>query len=85
MNRFRSIRYLFATVIALGALSAQNLLACAACYGKSDSPMAWGMNAGILTLLAIVAGVLCGISGFFVYIIRRASKISASSQNTKQH
>ncbi len=61
-------------------------LACAACYGKSDSPMAWGMNAGIFTLLVVITGVLAGISGFFVYIARRAAKISDNGMNnSNQH
>ncbi len=47
--------------------------ACAACYGQSDSPMAAGMNWGILSLLAIIVGVLGGVGGFFVYLARRAS------------
>ena len=50
----------------------QNALACAACYGESDSPMAEGMNAGILVLLFIIGGTLAAIAGFFVFIMRRA-------------
>ena len=74
-------------VIALVAILQPNtLLACAACYGKSDSPMAWGMNAGIFTLLVVITGVLAGISGFFVYIARRAAKMSDNDMNnSNQH
>lgn len=43
-------------------------LACATCYGASDSPLAQGMNWGIITLLVIVGGVLTCIVGFFVHI-----------------
>ena len=39
--------------------------ACTACYGESDSAMAHGMNAGIITLLIIVGGVLAGVAAFF--------------------
>lgn len=46
-------------------------LACAACYGKSDSPMAHGMNWGIMALLGVIGMVLTGISGFFVYVAKR--------------
>ena len=60
-------------------------LACAACYGKSDSPMAWGMNAGIFTLLVVVGVVLSGITGFFVYIAKRSAKISDDNSTTKQN
>jgi hypothetical protein len=85
VNGFNTLKKVFAVAAVFALLPTQNIFACAACYGKSDSPMAWGMNAGIMTLLVVVAGVLCGISGFFVYIIRRSSKISANTQNTKQH
>lgn len=45
--------------------------ACAVCYGKSDAPMAKGMNWGILVLMAIIGVVLSGIAGFFVYLAKR--------------
>ena len=50
----------------------QNTLACTACYGESDSPMAEGMNAGILFLLVVIGGTLAAIAGFFLFIMRRA-------------
>jgi len=52
------------------------ILACAACYGASDSPMAQGMNWGIFTLLGVVGGVLGGIAGFFVFLARRSASQS---------
>jgi heme/copper-type cytochrome/quinol oxidase subunit 2 len=45
--------------------------ACAACYGRSDSPLASGMNWGIFTLLGVVVTVLVSIASFFIYIIRK--------------
>lgn len=56
-------------------------LACAACYGQSDSPMARGMNAGILTLLAIIGCVLCGAATFFVFLARRASTTAKANES----
>lgn len=50
----------------------QNTLACTACYGESDSPMAEGMNAGIFVLLIIVGVTLAAIVGFFIFIMHRA-------------
>ena len=47
--------------------------ACAACFGNSDSPLAHGMNMGILSLLIVVVTVLGGIAGFFIYLARKAS------------
>src|SRR6266478_2793281 len=51
------------------------LLACAACYGQSDSAMAAGMNWGILSLLTVIVFVLGGVAGFSVFLARRASSI----------
>ena len=61
------------------ALVPDRLLACAACFGRSDSKLAEGMNMGILTLLAVVLFVLGGFAAFFVYLARRASGTSARS------
>jgi len=52
--------------------------ACVACFGRSDSPMAKGMNMGIFTLLLVIMSVLLAISVFFLYILRRAEKMAAS-------
>jgi len=50
----------------------KNALACATCYGESDSPMAEGMNAGIIFLLIVIGGTLASIVAFFVFIMRRS-------------
>ncbi|MFM1768788.1 MAG: hypothetical protein RJA22_1317 [Verrucomicrobiota bacterium] len=56
------------------------LLACATCFGKSDSQMAKGMNAGIFTLLICILSVLAAIVVFFVYILRRAARMAAQAR-----
>jgi hypothetical protein len=56
------------------ALQPNSLRACAACYGQSDSPMAAGMNWGIMSLLAVIAVVLGGVGAFFIYLARRSAK-----------
>jgi hypothetical protein len=67
-------------VVTLGLLLRPNtLLACAACYGQSDGPMARGMNWGILSLLGIVVTVLGGVATFFVYLARRSAALSATA------
>ena len=58
-------------------------LACAACYGKSDSPMAQGMNAGIFALLGVIGVVLLGAATFFVVLARRAAVAARSEENPK--
>lgn len=51
-------------------------LACAACYGASDSPMAAGMNWGIVALLGMIVAVLGGIAACFVVLARRSATMS---------
>ncbi len=53
------------------------ILACAACYGKSDSPLAAGMNWGILSLLAVVGCVLGSVGMFFVFIAKKSAAAAA--------
>ena len=53
--------------------------ACSACFGKSDSALAKGMNAGIFTLLFIVTFVLVGFAAFLIYLVKRSSMIAESS------
>jgi hypothetical protein len=60
------------------ALPPAPLLACAACYGQSDSPIAEGMNWGILSLLAVITVVLGGVSAFFIYLARRSAAVAAA-------
>jgi len=56
-----------------GAFVPHSLLACAACFGQSDSALAKGMNMGIFSLLAVVVVVLGGIASFFIYLARKSS------------
>ncbi len=48
--------------------------ACAACAGRSDDVMAQGLNAAVLTMMAVLLTVLGSLLGFMVYLIRRAAK-----------
>lgn len=57
----------------------QALHACAVCYGESDSPLAQGMNWGIMTLLGVIGSVMAGIISFFVFVGRRAATLQAAS------
>ena len=71
MKTFGQFSKLMALVAAGCAFLPSPVLACAACYGRSDSPLASAMNWGIFTLLGIVVTVLVSIAGFFFYIINR--------------
>lgn len=61
------------------ALLPRSAAACAACFGRSDSTMAQGMNMGIITLLIVIVSVLLSIALFFVYILRRGSRLAQTA------
>jgi hypothetical protein len=74
MTRLRSYPWVFLAVLAVSGGSPA-VQACTACFGKSDSNMAQGMNMGIFALLLVITSVLCGVAGFFVYLARRSSQL----------
>jgi hypothetical protein len=65
------------TVLVLLALSPDRALACAACFGQSDSPLAQGMNMGIFALLGVVGVVLSAVAGFFIFLARKSARTQA--------
>jgi hypothetical protein len=69
---------------ALTLLHPPSLWACAACYGQSDSPLAAGMNWGILSLLGTIGLVLGGVASFFVYLARKAAASSPQVTATER-
>ena len=78
---------LFHTILfAAAALAPSSLFACAACYGKSDSPLASGMNWGIFTLMGVILTVLTCITLFFVHVARgEKAQIEADNNPTVQN
>jgi hypothetical protein len=62
-------RAMFAT---LAALVPRSVLACPVCFGQSDSPLALGINYGILAMIGFIGSVLLAFAGFFIYLMRRA-------------
>jgi hypothetical protein len=74
-----SPRHFFPLIVAWLLLNGtQAALACTACYGQSDSSLAKGMNMGIFVLLGFIGMVLMGVSGFFVFIVRRAGRVESA-------
>ena len=57
-------------------------LGCATCFGATDSPLAQGMNWGIMSLLAVITTVLGGFVAFFVFLARRAARIAVTEPLT---
>jgi hypothetical protein len=78
MRRLGLVLGLLASVLFGGAFQAQ---ACATCFGASDSPMAQGMNLGILSLLGVIGFVLMGVVVFFGYLAWRVSRYEESHLN----
>jgi hypothetical protein len=75
-------KLILATAMSAFLALASNAHACAACFGKSDSNMAKGMNAGIFALLAVIGGVMVGAASFFVFLARRASTVQREDATT---
>ena len=70
----------FVVLAAIVFLRPDSALACAACYGQSDSPLAAGMNWGIMSLLGFIGCVLGAVAGFFVYIVRRSNRMAPAPE-----
>ena len=70
---------LVALLVLAVLMSPQAGFACAACYGASDSPLAQGMNMGILFLLGVIGSVLLGITAFFIFVARNAARLAAAA------
>ena len=58
--------------------------ACATCFGRSDSPLAEGMNVGILVLLGVILSVLAVFATFFIFLARRAAAVARAAANRDQ-
>ena len=67
--------WLLSLLVIVGKSSA---VACATCYGASDSPLAQGMNWGIATLLGVIGAVMAGLVAFFVHVGLRSAKVNRS-------
>jgi hypothetical protein len=72
----KKIKLLAWAVMVAWLASPASLLACAACFGKSDSNMARSLNAGIFSLLGVIVTVLMGAASFFVFLSRKAAAAS---------
>jgi hypothetical protein len=72
---------IFLPAVLLVLAPGRSAFACAACYGASDSPLAQGMNWGIVTLLGVIGTVLFGIVAFFVHVGRQSARLNASENS----
>ena len=46
--------------------------ACPVCFGENDSPLALGINYGILAMLGLIVGLWVAFGSFFIHLRRRA-------------
>lgn len=81
MKRHGILARIAAALIAVLVLLPEPVLACATCFGKSDSALTRGMNMGIFTLLGTIAFVLMGVASFFVFLARRSLRADAAFGN----
>ena len=73
----KSFSKIIFSALALAASAPATSFACAACYGRSDSPLASGMNWGIFTLMGVIVTMLATIASFFIYIVRKEAALAA--------
>lgn len=72
--------WLLASIALATLLLPRTASACAACYGASDSPMAAGMNWGIMALLGMIVAVLGGIASCFFVLARRSAAVPKATR-----
>ena len=77
MNRTRNLLLAMALLVAAAPSS---LFACAACYGRTDSPLATAMNFGVLTLLGVVLCVLSVFLVGFVHMVRKGEAMQKAAE-----
>lgn len=53
--------------------------ACPVCFGENDSPLASGINYGIVAMLVIILGLWIAFASFFLHLRRRARQTEAAS------
>lgn len=80
--RTRVLWTLVAALVA-GLLAPSAAHACPVCWGATDSPMAEGVNNGILFLLGVVLAVQIGFVGLFVAIRRRSRRLEERRESFK--
>ena len=76
----RAVRNAVRAVATMALVAAPRVvLACPVCFGQSDSPLAKGVNMGVLFLLGTITAVLIGFASFMIYLARRARVFAEDS------
>ena len=81
----RTVQYVIRTVATLALIAAPRAaLACPVCFGQSDSPLAKGVNVGVLFLLGTITAVLIGFASFMIYLARRARVVAGDNTTASE-
>jgi hypothetical protein len=81
-NALRNGLRFVATITLL--LAPRAALACPVCFGQSDSPLAKGVNMGVLFMLGTVVVVLVGFASFMIYLARRAKMFAGETSTASE-
>jgi hypothetical protein len=80
VSHWKAVRRL--AVTAAVVLAPRAALACPVCFGQSDSPLAKGVNVGVLFMLGTITAVLIGFASFMIYLARRARVFAADNSDS---
>ena len=81
----RTVQYVIRTAATLALIAAPRAaLACPVCFGQSDSPLAKGVNVGVLFLLGTITAVLFGFASFMIYLARRARVVAGDNTTASE-
>ena len=81
----RTVQYVIRTAATLALIAAPRAaLACPVCFGQSDSPLARGVNVGVLFLLGTITAVLIGFASFMIYLARRARVVAGDNTTASE-
>jgi heme/copper-type cytochrome/quinol oxidase subunit 2 len=76
-------RLCLATALFVAIAGGSSVLACPQCFGAEETSMVDGTKLGVLVLLAITLVVQGGFVAFFLYLRKRAKRISDVELDTE--
>lgn len=77
-----TLRRLALPVVIAGSsfLASPGVMACAVCFGRTDSPLGKGLHWGVLALLGFVFVTLAAFGAFAVFLVRRSMAAEAADE-----
>ncbi len=82
--RTNAARFLLSSLGLMLISDSNSALACAVCFGKSDTALAKGLHWGVLSLLAVVLCVLAGIVAFFICLAKRSAAVAGGAMPVQE-